>query len=111
MENCKIIFDDHSAISDFNAFASFTNVNTCAYFTFLYGQEEIQNLSTVEKGDDLIRVLRELTAVQRKIADLQVELQGRKVSVYSGELFVATFSYERTNYFPGSSICPNVTYG
>lgn len=41
-------------------------------------QEEIQNLSTVEKGDDLIRVLRELTAVQRKIADLQVELQGRK---------------------------------
>jgi hypothetical protein len=27
----------------------------------------------------LIRVLRELTSVQRKIADLQVELQGRKV--------------------------------
>lgn len=27
----------------------------------------------------MIRVLRELTAVQRKIADLQVELQGRKV--------------------------------
>jgi hypothetical protein len=45
-------------------------------------QEEIQNLSTTtgEKGDDLIRVLRELTTVQRKIADLQVELQGRKVS-------------------------------
>eukprot|EP00258_Populus_trichocarpa_P034389 XP_024450408.1 AUGMIN subunit 2 [Populus trichocarpa] len=43
-------------------------------------QEELQNLSTAsgEKGDDLIRVLRELTAVQRKIADLQVELQGRK---------------------------------
>ncbi|KAM6572577.1 AUGMIN subunit 2 [Cannabis sativa] len=43
-------------------------------------QEELQNLSTTtgEKGDDLIRVLRELTAVQRKIADLQVELQGRK---------------------------------
>ncbi|KAI5668508.1 hypothetical protein M9H77_18361 [Catharanthus roseus] len=41
-------------------------------------QEEIQSLSTAEKGDDLIRVLRELTAVQRKIADLQVELQGRK---------------------------------
>jgi HAUS augmin-like complex subunit 2 len=36
--------------------------------------------TTREKGDDLIRVLRELTAVQRKIADLQVELQGRKVS-------------------------------
>ncbi|KAK2435615.1 AUGMIN subunit 2 [Trifolium repens] len=31
-----------------------------------------------EKGEDLIRVLRELTSVQRKIADLQVELQGRK---------------------------------
>ncbi|CAI9113331.1 OLC1v1013912C1 [Oldenlandia corymbosa var. corymbosa] len=41
-------------------------------------QEEIQTFSTTEKGDDLIRVLRELTAVQRKIADLQVELQGRK---------------------------------
>ncbi|CAK7349032.1 unnamed protein product [Dovyalis caffra] len=43
-------------------------------------QEELQSLSTTggEKGDDLIRVLRELTAVQRKIADLQVELQGRK---------------------------------
>ncbi|OWM75402.1 AUGMIN subunit 2 [Punica granatum] len=43
-------------------------------------QEDLQNLSTSsgEKGDDLIRVLRELTAVQRKIADLQVELQGRK---------------------------------
>lgn len=34
--------------------------------------------STGEKGEDLIRVLRELTSVQRKIADLQVELQGRK---------------------------------
>ncbi|KAA3459188.1 AUGMIN subunit 2-like [Gossypium australe] len=43
-------------------------------------QEEVQNLSsaTGEKGDDLIKVLRELTTVQRKIADLQVELQGRK---------------------------------
>ncbi|KAG8365662.1 hypothetical protein BUALT_Bualt18G0129700 [Buddleja alternifolia] len=43
-------------------------------------QEEIQNLSvgSAEKGDDLVRILRELTAVQRKIADLQVELQGRK---------------------------------
>ncbi|XP_022158478.1 AUGMIN subunit 2-like [Momordica charantia] len=43
-------------------------------------QEELQNISsaTGEKGDDLIKVLRELTAVQRKIADLQVELQGRK---------------------------------
>ncbi|KAB2075162.1 hypothetical protein ERO13_A07G187100v2 [Gossypium hirsutum] len=43
-------------------------------------QEEVQNLSsaTGENGDDLIKVLRELTTVQRKIADLQVELQGRK---------------------------------
>ncbi|KAF2292323.1 hypothetical protein GH714_019105 [Hevea brasiliensis] len=43
-------------------------------------QEELQNLSTTtgEKGDDLIKVLRELTTVQREIADLQVELQGRK---------------------------------
>ncbi|XP_022769953.1 AUGMIN subunit 2-like [Durio zibethinus] len=43
-------------------------------------QEDVQNLSstTGEKGDDLIKVLRELTTVQRKIADLQVELQGRK---------------------------------
>ncbi|KAL0310511.1 UNVERIFIED_CONTAM: AUGMIN subunit [Sesamum angustifolium] len=43
-------------------------------------QEDIQNLSagSGEKGEDLIRILRELTAVQRKIADLQVELQGRK---------------------------------
>lgn len=50
-----------------------------------FWQEELQNLSTTtgEKGDDLIRVLRELTTVQRKIADLQVELQGRKVSYAS----------------------------
>ncbi|XP_059661126.1 AUGMIN subunit 2-like isoform X2 [Cornus florida] len=43
-------------------------------------QEDFQNLvaSTGEKGDELIKVLRELTTVQRKIADLQVELQGRK---------------------------------
>ncbi|XP_042058758.1 AUGMIN subunit 2-like [Salvia splendens] len=40
-------------------------------------QEGIQNLSAV-KGDDLIRILRELTVIQRKIADMQVELQGRK---------------------------------
>ncbi|XVE77591.1 hypothetical protein DITRI_Ditri13aG0075800 [Diplodiscus trichospermus] len=42
-------------------------------------QEEVQNFSTTgEKCDDLIKVLRELTALQRKIADLQVELQGQK---------------------------------
>ncbi|WZY92578.1 hypothetical protein YC2023_064909 [Brassica napus] len=43
-------------------------------------QEELQTLasSNGERGDDLIRVLRELSAVQRKIADFQVELQGRK---------------------------------
>ncbi|GAB4860941.1 AUGMIN subunit 2 [Ancistrocladus abbreviatus] len=43
-------------------------------------QEELQNSAngTGEKCDDLVRVLRELTAVQRKIADLEVELRGRK---------------------------------
>nr|VDC70488.1 unnamed protein product [Brassica rapa] len=43
-------------------------------------QEELQTLasSNGERGDDLIRVLRELSSVQRKIADFQVELQGRK---------------------------------
>ncbi|KAJ4972097.1 hypothetical protein NE237_005196 [Protea cynaroides] len=43
-------------------------------------QEDLQNFSTTDgdKCDELIRVLRELTTVQRKIADLQVELQGRK---------------------------------
>ncbi|GAB4845332.1 AUGMIN subunit 2 [Ancistrocladus abbreviatus] len=42
--------------------------------------EELQNSAdgTGEKCDDLVRVLRELTAVQRKIADLEVELRGRK---------------------------------
>lgn len=46
--------------------------------------EPPQNSSptTGEKGEDLIRVLRELTSVQRKIADLQVELQGRKVCIF-----------------------------
>ncbi|XP_022943388.1 AUGMIN subunit 2-like isoform X2 [Cucurbita moschata] len=46
----------------------------------LPSQEDLQNISsaTGEQGDDVIRVLRELAAVQRKIADLQVELQGRK---------------------------------
>lgn len=32
-----------------------------------------------DKNDELIRILRELTSVQRNIATLQVELQGRKV--------------------------------
>ncbi|CAN6833612.1 hypothetical protein Bca4012_029707 [Brassica carinata] len=43
-------------------------------------EEYLQSLasSNGERGDDLIRVLRELSSVQRKIADLQVELQGRK---------------------------------
>ncbi|XP_043693502.1 AUGMIN subunit 2-like [Telopea speciosissima] len=43
-------------------------------------QEDIQNLSITngDKSDELIRALRELSTVQRKIADLQVELQGRK---------------------------------
>ncbi|XP_019165933.1 PREDICTED: AUGMIN subunit 2-like [Ipomoea nil] len=43
-------------------------------------QEEVKSLlgGTDGKEDSLIRVLKELTAVQRKTADLQVELQGRK---------------------------------
>ncbi|KAJ3693528.1 hypothetical protein LUZ60_009008 [Juncus effusus] len=34
--------------------------------------------SNFDKGDDLVKVLRELTSVQRNLANLQVELQGRK---------------------------------
>ncbi|KAF6140782.1 hypothetical protein GIB67_042195 [Kingdonia uniflora] len=43
-------------------------------------EEDLQNLSTTtgDKSDNLIKVLRELTVAQRKIADLHVELQGRK---------------------------------
>ncbi|KAL9257406.1 AUGMIN subunit 2-like protein [Drosera capensis] len=43
-------------------------------------QEDLNSAAsgTREKDDDLIRVLRELAAVQRKIADLEVELRGRK---------------------------------
>lgn len=42
-------------------------------------KEEFQKLCTdAEKGDDLIKVLTELTTVQRRIADLKVELQGRQ---------------------------------
>ncbi|PIA43580.1 hypothetical protein AQUCO_01900167v1 [Aquilegia coerulea] len=42
--------------------------------------EDLQSLSTTtgDKSDDLIRVLRELTIAEGKIANLQVELQGRK---------------------------------
>ncbi|WJX20874.1 AUGMIN subunit 2 [Trifolium repens] len=51
-------------------------------------QEGLLNSSsaTEEKGEDLIKVLRELTTVQRKIADLQVELQGRKDDKTVGHL-------------------------
>ncbi|XP_064957381.1 AUGMIN subunit 2-like isoform X1 [Musa acuminata AAA Group] len=41
-------------------------------------QQGLSNSIAADKGDDLIRVLRELTTVQRNIANLQVELQGRK---------------------------------
>ncbi|KAL8088040.1 hypothetical protein AgCh_037978 [Apium graveolens] len=48
-------------------------------FSVSPSKEEAQNLcSDAEKGDDLVRVLTELTIVQRKIVDLQVELQGRQ---------------------------------
>ncbi|VAI79996.1 unnamed protein product [Triticum turgidum subsp. durum] len=42
---------------------------------FISPLQEDQN---TDKSDDLVRVLRELTVVQRNIANLQVELQGRK---------------------------------
>ncbi|CAK8573630.1 unnamed protein product [Lathyrus sativus] len=42
--------------------------------------------ATEEKGEGLIKVLRELTNVQKKIADLETELQGRKDHVTSGFL-------------------------
>ncbi|PKA54737.1 hypothetical protein AXF42_Ash000572 [Apostasia shenzhenica] len=44
-------------------------------------QEDLQSSSCssdCDRSDNLIRVLRELTTVQRNIANLQVELQGRK---------------------------------
>uniref|UniRef100_A0A1D1Y720 Putative ATP-dependent RNA helicase spindle-E n=1 Tax=Anthurium amnicola TaxID=1678845 RepID=A0A1D1Y720_9ARAE len=50
-------------------------------FTIPPVQEDGQsmlNSSASDKNDDLIKVLRELTSVQRNIATLQVELQGRK---------------------------------
>ncbi|MQM14790.1 hypothetical protein Taro_047727 [Colocasia esculenta] len=50
-------------------------------FTIPPVQEDGQNItnsSASDKNDDLIKVLRELTSVQRNIATLQVELQGRK---------------------------------
>ena len=58
-------------------------------------QEDIQNLSTAsngDKSDDLIRVLRELTSVQRNISNLQVELQGRKVTMQN--FLQQTYSFE-----------------
>ncbi|KAJ6824779.1 putative AUGMIN subunit 2 [Iris pallida] len=47
----------------------------------IHQQEDVQSMSNPsnsDKSDELIKVLRELTAVQRNIANLQVELQGRK---------------------------------
>ncbi|KAJ1698085.1 hypothetical protein LUZ63_006597 [Rhynchospora breviuscula] len=38
-------------------------------------QEDQANL---DKGDELVKILRELTSVQRNLANMQVELQGRK---------------------------------
>lgn len=63
----------------------------------LFDQEEIQNLSGA-KGDDLIRILRELTAVQRKIADLQVELQGRKVILLDFGNFYLNFGFQGVDF-------------
>lgn len=63
-----------------------------------YLQEDQQNLSNSicgDKGDDLIRVLRQLTTVQRNIANLQVELQGRKVKIVTPY----TFSFSLKMFF------------
>ena len=38
-----------------------------------------EDQTSSDKSDDLVKVLRELIVVQRNIANLQVELQGRKV--------------------------------
>ncbi|KAH9322671.1 hypothetical protein KI387_017310, partial [Taxus chinensis] len=44
--------------------------------------EDVQNLGNAtgvsDKSDNLIKVLRDLTSVQRNLANLQVELQGRQ---------------------------------
>ncbi|XP_074565810.1 AUGMIN subunit 2-like isoform X1 [Curcuma longa] len=42
------------------------------------GQRNLSNSICGDKGGDLIRVIRQLTAAQRNIANFQVELQGRK---------------------------------
>jgi hypothetical protein len=56
----------------------FCRIWTCLFLKhFLLPLQEDQ--STSDKSDDLVKVLRELTVVQRNIANLQVELQGRKV--------------------------------
>jgi hypothetical protein len=53
---------------------------TCVFLLSLYAFLPFQeDQSTSDKSDDLVKVLRELTVVQRNIANLQVELQGRKV--------------------------------
>jgi hypothetical protein len=49
--------------------------STLIYLAFSLQEDQ----SSMDKSDDLVKVLRELTVVQRNIANLQVELQGRKV--------------------------------
>jgi hypothetical protein len=56
--------------------AEYGHVCFLSLYTSLPLQED---QSTSDKSDDLVKVLRELTVVQRNIANLQVELQGRKV--------------------------------
>lgn len=43
-------------------------------------QNPVPVSGTSDKTESLVRVLRELTSVQRNLANLQVELQGRQVS-------------------------------
>ncbi|VFQ79443.1 unnamed protein product [Cuscuta campestris] len=59
------------------------------------------SIGSGEKSDELVRVLKELTAVQRKIADLQVELQGRKLP--PSQSFIPLVSTHPVHTIPLSS--------
>ncbi|GJM92337.1 hypothetical protein PR202_ga08802 [Eleusine coracana subsp. coracana] len=47
-----------------------------------------EDQSSMDNSDDLVKVLRELTVMQRNIANLQVELQGRKVTKLISNIFI-----------------------
>lgn len=93
-----------SSSSNVLLYSLFFLLQSIIYFTnplltfFFFLKEAFHNSSptTAEKGEDLIRVLKELTSVQRKIADLQVELQGRKVCYV---IFIVWIGYELPHHF------------